>query len=169
MDRVLTLIKGRFLSLWTSAHNSRCESCDEGGDLVLCSFCNCAWHDGCLKSDGGILAATRARYEEDGADWPCKECFENATTRQRARSASVNIGKNSKRTRIDASKGCDKSNCNGRLSKKKCFSCKMPVCLTCTPANKKRRLAKNIFCGTCSMNDSDEEPDSDEERAGHEE
>jgi hypothetical protein len=43
----------------------------------------------------------------------------------------------------------------------------MPVCLTCTPANKKRRLAKSILFGTCSMNDSDEELDSDEEWGGH--
>jgi hypothetical protein len=38
----------------------------------------------------------------------------------------------------------------------------MPVCLTCTPANKRRRLAKTILCGTCSMDDSDEEQDSDD-------
>jgi len=36
-------------------------------------------------------------------------------------------------------------------------------------SKQKTKTREEYFCGTCSMNDSDEEPDSDEERARHEE
>ena len=50
-------------------------------------------------------------------------------------------------------------------------SASLARCQCASPAHQqtKNELANNIFCGTCSMDEYDEEPDSDEEEAGHEE
>ena len=34
--------KGR--KLWKTEHNPYCEMCQEGGTLLMCSYCNCAYH-----------------------------------------------------------------------------------------------------------------------------
>ena len=47
---------------WEHDHNDECEECDKGGDLLLCDFCNVAYHMTCLDPE---LSAP-----PDG-DWAC--------------------------------------------------------------------------------------------------
>ena len=54
------LVERGFLSPWGGGHNDVCETCDSGGRLLRCSFCNLAFHNrqGCLGG-GDALTAVR--------------------------------------------------------------------------------------------------------------
>ena len=53
------------IPLWEGGHNEQCEKCSSGGNLVLCSFCNLAFHQRCLSPP-----LTRVPQ----GHWACVEC-----------------------------------------------------------------------------------------------
>ena len=53
--------------LWLHEHNNRCEICDDGGNLLMCSYCNTAWHLGCLPTP--LSAAPEGL-------WMCPQCVD---------------------------------------------------------------------------------------------
>ena len=50
--------------LWRTEHNRVCQHCEDGGDLLLCSYCNTAWHLGCISLTGRPVG-----------HWMCIECL----------------------------------------------------------------------------------------------
>ena len=49
--------------LFQSDHNAFCEDCGDGGDLLLCDTCRCAYHQKCAKLE----------TIPDGT-WSCPQC-----------------------------------------------------------------------------------------------
>ena len=37
------------VKVWNNDHNSYCELCNKGGDLLLCDYCNVSLHPTCLS------------------------------------------------------------------------------------------------------------------------
>ena len=56
--------------------NERCESCNKGGDLLACSFCNVVYHNtpACLGSN--VLC--EAAIANEDYEWACPKCFKIA-------------------------------------------------------------------------------------------
>jgi hypothetical protein len=57
--------KGR--KLWLTEHNDVCENCLESGNMLLCSYCNTAWH---------LQCTAEAFSEAPTGDWMCGLCTE---------------------------------------------------------------------------------------------
>ena len=73
---VATLLTSKSLQFFNhgeEATNARCQTCDIGGDLLSCSFCNIVYHNktGCLPKEWVISEELlNSSYE-----WPCPECM----------------------------------------------------------------------------------------------
>ena len=62
------IVKSKDLHLmkfWVNRHNDLCEVCEEGGEIMLCSFCNLAFHPKCL-------APPLDKVPEQ--EWACPTC-----------------------------------------------------------------------------------------------
>lgn len=55
----------RGLKMWNGDYNEICEICDEGGNIILCDFCNLVFHPECLNPP--------MKKIPDG-HWACPEC-----------------------------------------------------------------------------------------------
>lgn len=47
---------------WTAGHNSRCEVCDLGGEILLCDYCNVVYHLHCLKPPRAEIPSVSAAH-----------------------------------------------------------------------------------------------------------
>ena len=70
---------GRHLGeIWADPElmNDVCETCNAGGDLLSCSWCNVAYHNTteCLR-DGKLGSAAMA---SESFEWACPSCFKSA-------------------------------------------------------------------------------------------
>ena len=74
------LVASKALELWEEDSNDRCEHCDEGGDLIACSFCNLSFHNAvpCLP-EAAVLSPVLCSSE--AYDWCCPPCFTQATNK----------------------------------------------------------------------------------------
>ena len=54
---------------WTDRHNTRCEVCNLGGDLVDCGFCNLVYHPACLDPPLEPIPELRPL-----GPWACPAC-----------------------------------------------------------------------------------------------
>ena len=60
--------------LWLTAHNDICETCGGTGNLLLCSYCNTAWHFGCTGEglteapEGWWMCSLCVQAEREGDD-----------------------------------------------------------------------------------------------------
>jgi len=50
---------------WNHEHNSLCEICGHGGEILLCDFCNLVYHTQCLQPP---------LFEVPEGDWACPSC-----------------------------------------------------------------------------------------------
>jgi hypothetical protein len=161
------------LALWSSEHNSACEECNLGGNLVLCSYCNLAWHRACLEKPGLLLPETKFLLEDDDAHWPCSQCVSEAKRRQTAKAAfqvggcantNARAMKRKHNPKRDGITGTCKI-CTMPLSSKVCYSCRNRICTICDTWNKNIKRSKDLECRKCRTNsqldDSDESADSD--------
>ena len=62
------------MTLWVNRHNDMCDVCGEGGNLMLCSFCNLAFHPRCL-------APPLERIPEQ--EWACPACAKQFRRRKK--------------------------------------------------------------------------------------
>ena len=71
---VTTLLTSKSLKFWTHASNDLCETCNMGGDLLSCSYCNVSYHNDapCLDESQVIAASLR---NSESYEWPCPACF----------------------------------------------------------------------------------------------
>ena len=149
------------LALWSSDHNSVCEECNQGGDLVLCSYCNLAWHRACLEKSGLLQPETQCLLEDDDAHWPCSQCVSEAKRRHAAKTTFNLVGcaKTSvcamKRQRKPSSDGNGNASickiCNMRVSQKRCFSCRSRICTICDDWNQNINKTMYLRCRQCRV------------------
>ena len=62
------------MKLWVNRHNDVCDVCGEGGDLMLCSFCNLAFHPRCL-----VPPLEKVPKQE----WACPTCAKQFRRRKK--------------------------------------------------------------------------------------
>ena len=62
------------ISVWKYDHNSLCEKCGQGGEVLLCEGCNLSYHPTCLQP---------ALVDIPDEAWLCPEC----------RASAVGVGK----------------------------------------------------------------------------
>ena len=55
---------------WSGDSNDRCETCDKGGNVVLCDYCNIVYHAACVAPN--VPAAVVA---DPDAPWTCPACM----------------------------------------------------------------------------------------------
>ena len=61
------------LKFWGHGSNDLCETCNSGGDLLSCSYCNVSYHNDapCLDESQVIAASLR---NSESYEWPCPNC-----------------------------------------------------------------------------------------------
>ena len=69
---VATLLVSKSLQFFNIGSNDRCETCDAGGDLLSCSFCNLVYHNKapCLPEKWVL---SERLLESDSYEWACPE------------------------------------------------------------------------------------------------
>ena len=76
---VTTLLASKSLKIWPGDHGSNdvCETCNLGGDLLSCSFCNVSYHNEapCLQES---LVIPVSLMNSESYEWPCPTCFKQA-------------------------------------------------------------------------------------------
>ena len=163
------------MALWSSEHNSACEECNLGGNLILCSYCNLAWHRACLEKPGLLLPETKSLLEDDDAHWPCSQCVSEAKRRQTAKAAFKVGGCANTNARAMKKKHNPKRDgitdtcktCTMPVSSKICYSCRKRICTICDTWNRNIKRSKDLErhkCRSkCQLDDSDERADSDDD------
>lgn len=53
------------MPLWTGDNNDLCEICAQGGEILLCDFCNLSFHLSCFRPKMPIIPE---------GNWACPEC-----------------------------------------------------------------------------------------------
>ena len=144
-----TLVNRKFLVPWDAlASNDSCEICEMGGRLVLCSYCNLAWHIHCARDEGEIQAETKSALEDENGDWACRRCYEGGVKLFRGRSRRQRTRRlepkrrNTKRTKTEHR--CE--TCDFGLSQKNCSRCFRFVCTNCAPEMARVKAKHSIFC-----------------------
>ena len=94
---VTTLLTSKSLKFWTHASNDLCETCNMGGDLLSCSYCNVSYHNDapCLDESQVIAASLR---NSELYEWPCPN-FKDAVDAHKRKGLVPNTtaGENKKR------------------------------------------------------------------------
>ena len=88
---VTTLLASKSLKFWTHESNEVCETCDMGGDLLACSYCNVSYHNEapCL-AESQVIAASLGNSES--YEWPCPNCFKDAVRAHERKKLAPNPG-----------------------------------------------------------------------------
>ena len=62
---------------WGHGSNDLCETCNSGGDLLSCSYCNVSYHNEapCLDESQVIAASLK---NSRSYEWPSPNCFKDA-------------------------------------------------------------------------------------------
>ena len=74
---ITTLLASKSLKFWGHGSNDLCETCNSGGDLLSCSYCNVSYHNEapCLDESQVIAASLK---NSRSYEWPCPNCFKDA-------------------------------------------------------------------------------------------
>ena len=99
---VATLLTSKSLQFFNHDEentNARCQTCDLGGDLLSCSFCNLVYHNktGCLPKEWVISK----KLLNSAYEWPCPQCMKKGVMmhqrKQVTPAAAVATGQKRKR------------------------------------------------------------------------
>ena len=71
---ITTLLASKSLKFWGHGSNDVCETCNMGGDLLSCSFCNLSYHNEapCLQESQVITDSLKS---SESYEWPCPDWF----------------------------------------------------------------------------------------------
>ena len=84
----------KLVKTWKHDHNSGCELCSKGGNLLLCDYCNLSFHPGCLLPPLKVIPKVSLTLIICNAygNWACPECsveFDNQREKYKRKLAKV--------------------------------------------------------------------------------